>query len=348
MNHVISCSFAGCGNPRKGKSDYCSAHCQRIVRGKRDGHIPADAPAEQVAEYLRSLPPLRTSPFPPGTECVVAGCEEPDIKGMCKGAGPYCQWHHGRALRGESLEPRKVRPDFCSAEFDGEACGRGFFNNSGKGLLPAGVPLCKTHYDQNKGGLPLTKIQERRPALNEVNWTPLPIAEVRAINRGLPEGMRFCNKCGETKSLEFFYERTNGNPQSWCIDCQKRSDRIRLDEPDAKKRNRKRVKEWSKNNPDRVRARNLRKFNLGEDPVRVYEEILAAQGGGCAICGAKPGSRKLDVDHDHSCCDRNGSCGECVRGLLCINCNHGIGKFLDDPEILLKAAGYLLKWKGQS
>lgn len=30
---------------------------------------------------------------------------------------------------------------------------------------------------------------------------------------------------------------------------------------------------------------------------------------------------KLEVDHDHACCDFNGSCGSCIRGLLCTGCN---------------------------
>jgi hypothetical protein len=53
----------------------------------------------------------------------------------------------------------------------------------------------------------------------------------------------------------------------------------------------------------------------------------------------------LAVDHNHGCCPGEKSCGKCVRGLLCDNCNQAIGKFRDDPELLLKAAEYLRSWQ---
>lgn len=60
------------------------------------------------------------------------------------------------------------------------------------------------------------------------------------------------------------------------------------------------------------------KFGVTEDQ---YRELLAKQGGRCAICLKKPGKYRLSVDHDHSCCPGARSCGRCIRGLLCGNCN---------------------------
>ena len=50
----------------------------------------------------------------------------------------------------------------------------------------------------------------------------------------------------------------------------------------------------------------------------------------CAVCG---GPEPQHVDHDH----RNGW----VRGILCFNCNGGLGQFRDSPELLAEAISYL-------
>jgi hypothetical protein len=66
-----------------------------------------------------------------------------------------------------------------------------------------------------------------------------------------------------------------------------------------------------------------------------YEAQLAAQGGGCAICGhmPKPGQRRLSIDHNHKT-------GE-GRGLLCGNCNRGLPWFKDSYRHLYTAAYYI-------
>jgi len=64
-----------------------------------------------------------------------------------------------------------------------------------------------------------------------------------------------------------------------------------------------------------------------------YATTLEHQGGVCAICGDKPKSGRLHVDHIHGT-DR-------VRGLLCSLCNPALGLFKDDPVRLAKAIEYL-------
>jgi hypothetical protein len=68
-----------------------------------------------------------------------------------------------------------------------------------------------------------------------------------------------------------------------------------------------------------------------------WHAIYKSQGYGCAICHKK---KILVVDHDHRCC-KVGSCGLCIRGLLCVRCNNGIGLMLDNPQILNTAASYI-------
>lgn len=115
--------------------------------------------------------------------------------------------------------------------------------------------------------------------------------------------------------------------------------------------------EWRKRSPEQAERNKLRLRELYVDQDRYldylyrskfgislaeYEAELEAQGGGCAICGGQnPNGNRLAVDHDHECCSGKRSCGRCVRGLLCSNCNHGLGKFGDDVGRLSKAIEYL-------
>ena len=74
-----------------------------------------------------------------------------------------------------------------------------------------------------------------------------------------------------------------------------------------------------------------RKFGM---TIEQYEVMLAAQGGGCFICGRAPREDiSLHVDHDHST-------GR-VRGILCFCCNNALADFQDDPALLRKAASYV-------
>ena len=170
------------------------------------------------------------------------------------------------------------------------------------------------------------------------------VCMTRGKRRPIESGIIACPKCAQEKPVGDFYKRSSGKIEAWCKLCLRERDAKRREDPEFREHKRKVTKEWAKNNPRRVQARNLQKFNLGEDPVAAYEEMVLAQLGMCAICGGPPGRRSLSVDHDHSCCDGNFSCGKCVRGLLCANCNHLLGKAKDDPVVLQRAIDYLEKW----
>lgn len=61
----------------------------------------------------------------------------------------------------------------------------------------------------------------------------------------------------------------------------------------------------------------------------------------CDVCDTTLTTANLNVDHDHSCCPGQGTCGDCVRGLLCRACNRGIGSFQERADLLHRAASYL-------
>jgi len=120
-----------------------------------------------------------------------------------------------------------------------------------------------------------------------------------------------CSACTEWKPESDFYPtpRQSDGLTSWCKRCD-RSERLK------------------------------RNYGITADQ---YDALLAAQGGGCAICG---GSSKtgpsLHVDHDHSCCSSyKKSCGRCVRGLLCEDCNRVLGMFGDQVSRFRAAIAYL-------
>lgn len=87
----------------------------------------------------------------------------------------------------------------------------------------------------------------------------------------------------------------------------------------------------------------LRRYGLSQAE---YDLKLAAQGGGCAICGVITAGKvgRFRVDHDHSCCPGKLSCGKCVRGLLCDYCNRR-GLPYVESGLADKARAYLTHWK---
>lgn len=127
--------------------------------------------------------------------------------------------------------------------------------------------------------------------------------------------MRTCSKCGVEKEPSAFgkHKGTKDGLRPECKDC--RSGRPY--------------------DPKRQLNNHLKsKYNITLDD---YDNMLKEQGGVCALCGTnEPGKQgRFVVDHNHDT-------GE-VRGLLCNQCNVGLGALQDSPTLLLKAADYLIK-----
>lgn len=80
----------------------------------------------------------------------------------------------------------------------------------------------------------------------------------------------------------------------------------------------------------KIRANRHKMYGLTKQEL----DTLLAQHDVCAICQAANWTRKgPQVDHDHVT-------GQ-VRGILCSNCNQGLGRFRDDPALLRAAIRYL-------
>ncbi len=135
-------------------------------------------------------------------------------------------------------------------------------------------------------------------------------------------GYKTCIWCLTTKKAEEFVKnsRCEGGRANRCREC----DRERLRD------NRKRLG----NEAGQRRARKSRLKSLFGLTVEQYDEMLDQQKGVCKICGRPCSSgRRLAVDH----CHETGK----IRGLLCGNCNKGIGNFQDSVPVLRSAIEYL-------
>lgn len=161
-----------------------------------------------------------------------------------------------------------------------------------------------------------------------------------------------CTWCGEVKPLTDYHRnaRLKDGLFSHCKPCAlawhrryREANRAKINRAAAERRAadpsyKERSRQWREANREsqaaKKRARNTRA--LGVEPEE-YQRMLASQGGVCAICRQPerhPRKTRLSIDHCHSA-------GK-VRGLLCSECNTGIGKFKDTPDLLVAAATYLL------
>ena len=87
------------------------------------------------------------------------------------------------------------------------------------------------------------------------------------------------------------------------------------------------------NNPQKYKNHHYKSnFNITLDD---YHNMLSTQNSCCAICGKHKSENKLNLSVDH--CHKTGK----IRGLLCSNCNFGIGNLKDSIINLQKAILYL-------
>jgi hypothetical protein len=129
----------------------------------------------------------------------------------------------------------------------------------------------------------------------------------------LGEPLKRCPDCGQRKPLTEFprNRRSKDGRHSYCKPCHNAR---------------------GKETKDRLyggsRHYHLkRRYGIGAAEV---DAMIAAQGSACLVCG-RPDPEHVDHDHETGA----------VRGVLCFNCNGGLGQFGDDPDRLRSAARYL-------
>ena len=157
-----------------------------------------------------------------------------------------------------------------------------------------------------------------------------------------------CSKCRSYRPQTSYHmdkNRSNGRyPQ--CNSCVKKYQEV------WRSKNKKKIKsdqsEWYKKNKEKKKlyyqahkvriARNKRSHKLRSIygiTLEKYDNMFKKQNGKCAICSKKQDIH-LGVDHNHFT--------KQVRGLLCRECNLGLGHFMDSIKLLASARKYMEKY----
>jgi len=186
-----------------------------------------------------------------------------------------------------------------------------------------------------------------RPRLEFCKWGHL-LAESRVT---VPNGRTFCGICNTNRARAARRRHPEANraasrkyrathPQTFTPE-QREAKRVQERERYARKVGRPVKPVWGhfRKDPQSYHLRWLLEKRYGIT-LEQYNEMVALQGGRCAICNKVPAgtshtSRRLAVDHDHAT--------NAVRGLLCSTCNTTIGMIEDSPSILDRMRRYLGK-----
>lgn len=146
---------------------------------------------------------------------------------------------------------------------------------------------------------------------------------------------KLCLKCNTIKNKKEFYIHKACRYTAWCKECtKKQAKKYRIENPDKIKALKKKYKEIRKEvrKPSERRYYLKRKYKITEID---YRNLYNKQNGKCILCNKKFAYGKLCIDHCHTF--------KKIRGLLCNNCNLGLGNFKDNIEVLKKAIYYLKK-----
>lgn len=138
------------------------------------------------------------------------------------------------------------------------------------------------------------------------------------------DGVKPCGKCG---SIDFYYyNNPNRKRNRRCRSCHRKWANAFLKVNGRPSQ----IGKYALRPKSDIRRYHL-KFVYGLTEQE-YFAMIESQGNVCAVC-SQEFKGTPHVDHDHAT-------GK-VRGLLCRKCNHGLGNFRDDADVLEKAAKYI-------
>jgi hypothetical protein len=162
----------------------------------------------------------------------------------------------------------------------------------------------------------------------------------------MADEMKTCGNCGQAKPLVDFpiQRQSSDGHHTYCFECKRAKDRessaaYRARDPEQHRRS---ARKYARTEVARTRngdAALLTKYGLTRE---AFDAKLVVQGSRCPLCppdAEEPAS--WHVDHDHSCCEGQQTCGECLRDILCSRHNIALGQFDDDPGQLRAAADYI-------
>jgi hypothetical protein len=138
--------------------------------------------------------------------------------------------------------------------------------------------------------------------------------------------IKICTKCNKEKDINLFAKggKYLDGRRSYCKQCHSNY-----------------VTEYVKNNPSKRSKQNPnRKFKRHGLDEEEYLALLNMHNGKCHSCKERDA---INIDHDHSCCPGAYSCGACVRGLLCSQCNTSLGLLGDNLEKINNLIKYISK-----
>jgi hypothetical protein len=142
---------------------------------------------------------------------------------------------------------------------------------------------------------------------------------------------KYCAHCKTTKPLNMFHKSKNKpfGRHDQCKECRKLMNQT----PHSRQVVLEARKRYYQKHKKTIRSKDLfKRFGITLDD---YNRILKEQNDSCKICSTHLEAFKKGLHVDH--CHKTGK----VRGILCTNCNTGLGMFKDNPELLTLAISYL-------